>query len=243
MISKCRGSEKNAHMNNYGIALAVLGLVFYTVGFADWISFLFCDKKHQIWFDNHEKPYWFIWWTGNTCYLLFHWLFNWRYVKSTFRLPVLQEIAVFHNEMLKRIVMQREDQNVLITSEELKKHTDKISVLKKRQAVQEKWSKIIEICFFILLAVSSYFYVFKSSNKTETYFYVPTFLLLNLIMLVAVILMRFMIKKMPNLFPKENLVIVHVLLFTAVTSLWILTRIYHAAVIRSINTYNEYASD
>jgi len=52
------------------------------------------------------------------------------------------------------------------------------------------------------------------------------FLLLNLTMLIAVVVMRFVIKTVPNLLPNENLVIVHVFLFTAVTSIWILLRVH-----------------
>jgi len=47
-------------------------------------------------------------------------------------------------------------------------------------------------------------------------------MLLNLTMLIAVIVMRFAIKSMPNLLPKENLIIIHVLLYTTVTVLWTL---------------------
>ena len=86
-------------------------------------------------------------------------------------------------------------------------------------------SNAIEAVFLCLVAGSSYFYVYVSADKTLAYFNVPMFLLLNLTMLIAVIIMRFMIKSMPNLFPKENLVIVHVLLFTTVTVCWIYERI------------------
>jgi len=51
------------------------------------------------------------------------------------------------------------------------------------------------------------------------------FLLLNIAMLIAVVVMRFYIKRMPNLLVNENLVVVHVLLFTAVTALWIVYRV------------------
>lgn len=47
------------------------------------------------------------------------------------------------------------------------------------------------------------------------------FFLLNITMLAAVLVMRFYIKRTPNLIPNENLVIVHVVLFTMVTCVWI----------------------
>jgi len=34
LISKLRGNEKNVHMNNYGVSLAVLGVVVYLVLFS-----------------------------------------------------------------------------------------------------------------------------------------------------------------------------------------------------------------
>jgi len=35
VISKIRGNEKNGQMNNFGIQVALLGLVVYSVGFTD----------------------------------------------------------------------------------------------------------------------------------------------------------------------------------------------------------------
>ena len=52
------------------------------------------------------------------------------------------------------------------------------------------------------------------------------FFLLNGVMLYSVIKTRLAIKSMPNLFPNENLVLVHVLLFTVVTVLWMVDRVY-----------------
>jgi len=34
LISKLRGNEKNVHMNNFGVALAVLGVAMYSVWFS-----------------------------------------------------------------------------------------------------------------------------------------------------------------------------------------------------------------
>ena len=34
LISKLRGNEKNVHMNNYGVSLAVLGVAMYSVWFS-----------------------------------------------------------------------------------------------------------------------------------------------------------------------------------------------------------------
>jgi len=63
------------------------------------------------------------------------------------------------------------------------------------------------------------------------------FLLINITMLIAVVVMRFVIKRMPNLLPNENLVIIHVLLFTAQTSLWIFYRVIRADLYEVRDTY------
>jgi len=66
-------------------------------------------------------------------YLMYHWFFNWRYVNSTFRLLVLQKSAEFFNEMLERILTQREDQQVLFTAQELEGQTTEMTKLKAIQ--------------------------------------------------------------------------------------------------------------
>jgi len=85
--------------------------------------------------------------------------------------------------------------------------------------------------------VSLHPFVYVSYNKTINFFFVPMFLLLNATMLIAVLVMRFVIKRTPNLLPNENLVIVHVLLFTATTSLWIIDRWYSANYKKAKNAY------
>jgi len=65
------------------------------------------------------------------------------------------------------------------------------------------------------------------------------FLLLNGVMLYAVAKMRFAIKSMPNLFPNENLVLVHVLLFTAVSTMWVVSRVYIARRQKAYFAYKE----
>ena len=67
--------------------------------------------------------------------------------------------------------------------------------------------------------------------------HVPLFLLLNGVMLYGVIKTRLTIKSMPNLFPNENLVLVHVLLFTIVTALWVIEPVHETRVHKSKNAY------
>jgi len=217
LISKFRGNEKNAQQNNFGIALAVLGLYAYSVWFTDNIVYSEINDKYSKWRSNHDTLTLWILWLSYTSYLLYHWFFNLKYVKSTFRLPILQKSAEFFSEMLDRIIEQREEQHVVFTPQELEDHTSEMIKLKKRQKKQEKWANTISGVFLLLVAGSGYTYVYVSYNKTINFFFVPMFLLLNATMLIAVVVMRFVIKKTPNLLPNENLVIVHVLLFTVTT--------------------------
>ena len=39
LISKLRGNEKNAHMNNLGVFLALLVFVYYSVNFTDHVAY------------------------------------------------------------------------------------------------------------------------------------------------------------------------------------------------------------
>jgi len=109
--------------------------------------------------------------------------------------------------------------------------------LKKRQKKQERGADAISGVFLLMVAGSSYTYVYVSYNKTLNFFFVPLFLVLNATMLIAVLVMRFVIKRTPNLLPTENLVIVHVLLFTVTTTCWIGDRWYVAIITKVKEAY------
>jgi len=57
-------------------------------------------------------------------------------------------------------------------------------------------------------------------------------------MLYSVVKMRFAIKSMPNLFPNENLVFVHVLLFTASSSFMIWARVSKRRINKAYFAYS-----
>ena len=109
LISKLRGNEKNVQLNNFGIGLALLMLVNYSISFIDVGSNTLAHDKNISWYHKHETLFLWIIWSADSSSFLYHWLFNWRYVKSTFRLPVLKKGAEFHNKKLDRIIKQRED--------------------------------------------------------------------------------------------------------------------------------------
>jgi len=104
MISKARGNEKNVKMNNYGLFLAVFGSVRVTVYFVDYVTFMTLDyESNSKWYDKHENVYFWLLWFSEFSYLIFHWHFNFRYVASTFRMPILFEIAQIHAKWVKRL--------------------------------------------------------------------------------------------------------------------------------------------
>jgi len=161
LISKLRGNEKNAHMNNFGVFLALLMFVTNSVYFTDDATYTLANVKWNKWVDD-TTIYWWIWWSGDSAYLLYHWLFNWWYVKSTFRLPVLQKAAEFHNEMLDLILLHREEQHVIFSPQKLEEHEREMTKLKIVQRKQERWSTGIEVFFFLVVIASCYPYVYVS---------------------------------------------------------------------------------
>jgi len=151
---------------------------------------------------------------------------------------VLQKSAEFLNEMLERILEQREDQDIVFTVEELETQNEEMKGLKEKQKKQERCANVTEGVLLLLVAVSAYTYVYWDYNKTGNFFFLPMFLLLNATMLIAVVVMRFAIQKMPNLLPNENLVIIHVLLFTAVTVIWIFDRVFLTDLLKTQSAYS-----
>jgi len=199
--------------------------------------YAFATDEWNTYYDHHKTLIWWIRWFSESAYLLYHWFFNWRYVKSTFRLPVLQKGAEFHNHMLEEILIQREEPNVIFSSQKLEDHEREMAKLKRKQRNQEECSTRIEVAFLLIVAGSCYPFVYVSWIKVTNFLHVPMFLLLNGVMLYSVVKTRFVIKSMPNLLPNENLVLVHVLLFTVVTAMWIVNQVCLARNIRARNAY------
>jgi len=139
---------------------------------------------------------------------------------------VLQKSAEFHSEKLDKILNQHEEQHVIFSPKKLEDYAREMGEFKKVQKKQENWSTGIEGFFLLVVVASCYPYVFVSWTKVKNCLHVSMFFLLNGVMLYSVIKTRFAIKSMPNLFPNENLVLVHVLLFTVVTVLWMVARVY-----------------
>jgi len=243
LISKLRGNEKNAHMNNFGVFLALLMFVYYSVWLADRVAYTLIKVKYFNSYDHHDTFYSWIFWSADSVYLLFHWLFNWRYVKSTFRLPVLQKAAEFHNEMLDLILRRREEQHIIFSPQKLEEHEREMTKLKLVQRKQERWSTGIEVSFFLTVIASSFPFVYVSQDIISNFLHVPLFLLLNGVMLYSVIKTTLTTKSMPNLFPNENLVLVHVHLFTVVTALWVVEQVYYTRVIKAAGTYFSNSTD
>jgi len=97
-------------------------------------------------------------------------------VKSTFRLPLLKKSAEFFNEMLGRILEQREDQDIVFTAQELETQNEEMAELKKRQVRQERSANVIEGVLLLLVAGSALTYVYASAIKTENFFFLCSLL-------------------------------------------------------------------
>jgi len=104
LISKARGNEQNPSMNNYGLVASMIMIVSPALYLFDYGSFLFAPKWRTSWFGDHYIFYHWNWWVANACYLIGHWIFNFRYLKSSFRLPLLFEIAEIYAERLEKAV-------------------------------------------------------------------------------------------------------------------------------------------
>ena len=169
VISKIRGNEKNVQLNNFGIGLSLLGIVSYSILFIDFGTRTLAHDKKMSWRAKHLTLYWWIRWSADSALLLYHWLFNWRYVKSTFRLPVLKKSAEFHNKKLDKIIKQREDQHVLFSPQELEDFAREMGELKKTQVRHESYARVIEVIVLLLVAASSYTEVYVSWIKTANF--------------------------------------------------------------------------
>jgi len=75
------------------------------------------------------------------------------------------------------------------------------------------------------------------------FFVIPLMVILNGVMVYSVIKMRFEIKKLPNLFPQENLVAIHVLIFTAVNITWIVDKVSYFVYKHALDTYLSESTD
>jgi len=127
----------------------------------------------------------------------------------------------------------------LFSPQELEDFGREMGELKKTQGRHENYATVIEIIFLLLVGASSYTEVYVSYNETEKFFTVPISILLNIVMLYSVVKMRFAIQSMPNLFPNESLVLVHVLLFTEVSVLWLVYRVYSTRNLKAGTAYLE----
>jgi len=93
---------------------------------------------------------------------------------------------------------------------------------------QEGWFWALEVFFYLLVVASGVIWAFMEvrAPKFTNYFSCPVFLVLNVAMICSVIRMRFLVKRHPDMFPDEQLALVHLALFTLTTTLWIMSQVY-----------------
>ena len=64
LISKLRGNEQNVSMNSYGIGLAALGFVNFSVSFTVNFAYILINQKYYKWTEKHLTLYRWIWWSS-----------------------------------------------------------------------------------------------------------------------------------------------------------------------------------
>jgi len=113
--------------------------------------------------------------------------------------------------------------------------------IRKRVLSQERWSRAVEIVFYLSVVASGVIWAFAvvESKKLSAFFFSPMFLALNVAMICSVIRMRFLIKRHPDMFPEEQRSFVHLALFTVTTALWIMEQVYRYRRSIALDNYLE----
>jgi len=226
LISKARGNEKNPPLNNYGLFVAVFAFVYLGYSFFVLVIFYVLPAESYVWITKHWVIYLWSYWLSQTCNLLLHANFNFRYITSTFKLPLLIKSAREQAKWIAKFFEQREEQFVMISAEELEEHKEELRKIKVKQNKQERWFTGTKFAFYLLITASWFPFVYYSWELVTNFFHVPLFIILNVAMIIAVIVMRFVIARTPELYPNEKGVVLHAVIFTVVTSLWIYERVY-----------------
>jgi len=94
----------NQSICNLGIFFAFLGIISCLVPFFDYYLYFNMNDKSNTWVTNHQNIYHFLYWVSNMAVLFLHWIFNTRYITSSFRLPLLLEHAQQYCEVLQMVV-------------------------------------------------------------------------------------------------------------------------------------------
>ena len=107
-ISKLRGNEKNRQLNNFGLMIACFAFTSYSIESVDYGTELLIPKKERKWIISHYLAFRWLWRVADGSYLMMLWFFNYRYVKSAVRFPLLKRSANLQARKLAMILEQRE---------------------------------------------------------------------------------------------------------------------------------------
>jgi len=157
------------------------------------------------------------------------------------RLPYLRNNADYYRDAIEKIVTtreEREEQYIIVSPEELKVIEESETGIKTQKRCQQRWFNILEAMYFLVVAVSAYTDAYVTYRKEEDLcFNLPMFLTPNTVMIYAILRIRFIIQCSPETFPSERMIMLHVFIFTTVTSLWVTDIYYWARFNDSLDRY------
>lgn len=105
---------------------------YYAYLVVTYVYLLCYFDEYVTWSTTKVTPYRWVYWQGFFHFLLYHWLFNARYVFSTFRLPLLLEQTQMHVQMIEKAMQQRMDQAITYSASEMAELKDKKESLRGR---------------------------------------------------------------------------------------------------------------
>jgi len=134
------------------------------------------------------------------------------------KLPPLIQITKIFREMMEQVVERMKRQEQPLTPKEIEEFHQRIDKNKKKLLCQEKWFKWITLALVCAAIATFYPFVYVSVNATSNFFFIPMYLACAVSMLIAVLVMRCVIRDAPNMQPNEKAVLAHVFIFPVFTA-------------------------
>ena len=134
------------------------------------------------------------------------------------KLSPLIQITKIYREMMDQVIERMKMQEQPLTPMELEEFHQEIDENKKKVLCREKWFKWMTIALVCAEIATLYPYVYGSGNHTIKNFVIPMHLACAVLMLIAVLVMRFVISDAPNMQPNEKAVLAHVFIFPVFTA-------------------------
>jgi len=115
------------------------------------------------------------------------------------KLSPLIKITKIYGEMMGEIIERMKKQEQPLTPIELEQYHQKVDENKEKVICREKWFKWISVALVCGEMATCYPYVYVSDYATRNYFVTPMHLVCAVSMLIAVLVMRCVIRDAPNM--------------------------------------------